>query len=236
MNPHLPRPKRDALPLSYRPAQNRCLRELVAGNDNSGSLALTLGLTITLSQTFNISPSVMPVSDYYKRYLRSDHWQNLRLEKLVCAGTLCHFCRQDSPSNDVHHVKYRESLKETKLKDLRVLCRRCHDLVHEVLRRFPAIQKLKHGNERWRVTEQHVHRILGHKISMPNEPSFPQSILREASARLKLARSNLQSVANPSRKDTPLSENLAKWFMCNQTCTDEDMLRRAAIFSGEPIH
>lgn len=165
----------------------------------------------------------------YRHYLRSEHWQNLRLEKLAKVSALCHFCRFESTSNDVHHVIYRASLRETKLRDLRVLCRRCHDLVHQVLKEFPAIKKEEHTKSQWRICEQHVRRRLGQKISIPKEAMLvKQSDMALASSRLKQARHRIPV----PRADTPLTEHVAHWFRTHLDCTDEAILRRAARHAG----
>lgn len=62
-------------------------------------------------------------------YLQSDHWKNLRLEKLASRNATCIRCGKQDPSNDVHHFIYR-NLYDVELEDLAVLCRDCHDLVH----------------------------------------------------------------------------------------------------------
>jgi len=70
---------------------------------------------------------------YYRFvYLKSDHWQDLRLRKLVAAKAMCAICNHESVHNDVHHIVYR-NLYDAELGDLRVLCRDCHKAVHAVL-------------------------------------------------------------------------------------------------------
>lgn len=68
---------------------------------------------------------------YYRNtYLRSDHWRNLRLEKLASVDAYCFRCGVRDLSNDVHHTVYRK-LYDVTLRDLIVLCRPCHQLLHE---------------------------------------------------------------------------------------------------------
>lgn len=69
---------------------------------------------------------------YRFQYLKSDHWQNLRLEKMVEVDAHCLRCGIRDLSNDVHHVRYRK-LYDVELSDLIVLCRDCHKIMHEVL-------------------------------------------------------------------------------------------------------
>lgn len=73
------------------------------------------------------------MSNYYRQtYLKSEHWQNLRLQKLVESDCLCLRCGKQSQHHDVHHLNYKKLYDVTTL-DLVVLCRTCHDLVHEKL-------------------------------------------------------------------------------------------------------
>lgn len=72
---------------------------------------------------------------YRSIYLKSDHWSNLRLQKLADCDAKCERCGKRDLSNDVHHLRYRR-LYDVLLEDLVVLCRRCHILVHEALELF----------------------------------------------------------------------------------------------------
>lgn len=68
---------------------------------------------------------------YYRTvYLSSDHWKNLRLQKLEL-NPKCEHC-STSKHLDVHHISYKE-LYNVKLKDLKTLCRSCHELEHKRL-------------------------------------------------------------------------------------------------------
>lgn len=69
---------------------------------------------------------------YRFSYLKSDHWKSLRLEKLASTGAACCRCEHIDPSNDVHHLNYK-NLWDVELMDLVVLCRPCHKKVHEVM-------------------------------------------------------------------------------------------------------
>ncbi len=70
---------------------------------------------------------------YYRfHYLRSDHWQNLRIAKLASVNAKCFYCWKRDLSNDVHHLIYR-NWRDATLDDLVVLCRECHELYHRVL-------------------------------------------------------------------------------------------------------
>lgn len=75
----------------------------------------------------------MPKSDWYRtKYLKSEHWQTLRVAKLASVDACCYCCGKRNLDNDVHHLHYRK-LWDVTLDDLLVLCRRCHDGTHAIL-------------------------------------------------------------------------------------------------------
>lgn len=105
--------------------------------------------------------SIAAKHSYRFGYLKSDHWQNLRLQKLAKEHGYCGLCRTDEWGNDVHHIFYRKSLYETQLCDLRVLCRRCHQLVHKIMEAYPqACPEMNHPRWRWRFIKSHARRVL----------------------------------------------------------------------------
>jgi len=63
-------------------------------------------------------------------YLKSEKWQNVRLEALVAAEGKCAICGEESIHNDAHHKYYPESFWDTTPEHLIILCRPCHDIVH----------------------------------------------------------------------------------------------------------
>ena len=66
--------------------------------------------------------------NYYRNvYLQSDHWRNLRKEKLELTPR-CEICKT-TLSLDVHHKSY-HNLYDVLIKDLQTLCRRCHTREH----------------------------------------------------------------------------------------------------------
>lgn len=69
---------------------------------------------------------------YRFEYLKSEHWKDLRISKLASVDATCARCKTRDLSNDVHHVRYR-NLYDVEMLDLIVLCRHCHDLVHQFL-------------------------------------------------------------------------------------------------------
>jgi hypothetical protein len=75
-------------------------------------------------------------------YLKSEHWQNLRIEKLAEEDACCFFCGHRDLRNDVHHVHYPDNLYEADTSMLRVLCREHHDMMHQF------IDAIKEQNEK----------------------------------------------------------------------------------------
>jgi len=78
----------------------------------------------------------MGMNPSYEKYLQSDHWKALRRKKHKQARrkgkhSRCAVCAA-TDRLDVHHVRYKR-LYNVKTKDLRILCRACHDAVHELL-------------------------------------------------------------------------------------------------------
>lgn len=88
---------------------------------------------------------------YRFSYLKSDHWDLLRLRKLASVDTKCKLCLERSLSNDVHHLNYR-NLFDVKLNDLVVLCRSCHNSVHEIIKKCQKINDTKSSRARWHRT------------------------------------------------------------------------------------
>lgn len=69
---------------------------------------------------------------YYRfTYLKSEEWKAVRLAALAKANARCGICKKRDLSNDAHHIRYPENIWETKPRDLVILCRECHDKVHE---------------------------------------------------------------------------------------------------------
>jgi hypothetical protein len=94
------------------------------------------------------------MSYYRDVYLRSEDWKNLRLAKIAHKGSKCSLCWSVQTSPDVHHVNYR-NLHDVGLKDLRVLCRTCHDKVHELLAKYPGMKRLEQRKQ-WKIIRSHL--------------------------------------------------------------------------------
>lgn len=181
----------------------------------------------------------MGSKSYRNVYLRSEHWSNLRIAKLAKCNAECHFCKSKSTSNDVHHVYYPHSIYETKLEHLRVLCRSCHNLVHEVLKKWPAINKELESSSRWRITEQHVCRLQGrHFRGMQKTESVPNQSQNNhhsyCAKRIRTARDVVSHGTGKriTRADTPFTFELSKWLIENPNVSDFVIVVMAAVFGN----
>lgn len=70
----------------------------------------------------------------YKAYLQTTHWRKMKRRKMAQADWRCEECGVEVGNGvplDVHHLTY-ERLGLELLSDLRVLCRGCHDAVHNL--------------------------------------------------------------------------------------------------------
>ncbi len=72
--------------------------------------------------------------------LKSEKWQNFRLEAMVKHGDRCCVCGKRSLKNDVHHIYYPSSWGETKVTHVVILCRKHHAAVHLLMRMYPRCQ------------------------------------------------------------------------------------------------
>lgn len=106
------------------------------------------------------------MSYYRDVYLKSDDWKSLRKHKLITKKNRCCLCGHTSKSNDVHHLKYKR-LYDVELKDLRVMCRACHEWTHDLLEKYPKMKTLK----RHKIWKQ----ILLHKTRQDRYSRFKPS-------------------------------------------------------------
>lgn len=70
----------------------------------------------------------------YKRYLRTQHWQQIRAKVLQRANGRCERCGYEPwrPGTlQVHHLSY-DRLGAESLEDLVAICPRCHMKIHAV--------------------------------------------------------------------------------------------------------
>lgn len=67
----------------------------------------------------------------YREYLQSVEWKTLRRVAKELAGHKCQLC-DSSRGLNVHHRKYPDILGTEPIKDLVVLCEKCHSMFHGV--------------------------------------------------------------------------------------------------------
>lgn len=68
---------------------------------------------------------------FYREYLESDHWRNLRAAAFKRYGRRC--CRCPSKVRlQVHHTRYRHPWESCTTDDLQILCRPCHEREHGI--------------------------------------------------------------------------------------------------------
>jgi len=72
-------------------------------------------------------------------FLKSEKWSNVRLACLARDKGCCMGCGKFDLSNDAHHIEYPENWYDTKLHQLRTLCRECHERVHEIMEVNPEM-------------------------------------------------------------------------------------------------
>lgn len=99
--------------------------------------------------------------EQYQQYLKSDHWKKLRRRKrrkfkeprcAICAST---------DQVDTHHLFYR-NIHDVQLSDLRLLCRRCHDVTHQLMAEGELSKvKYKSHHSMFGATKEKVKRRLG---------------------------------------------------------------------------
>jgi len=96
----------------------------------------------------------------YQQYLRSDDWKQKRAKKRRTNDS-CAVCHADSRL-DVHHLIYRDLVSVT-MGDLRVLCRRCHDVAHDLMREGRLVYRSANPNSRYTLTKAAVIAEIGRR-------------------------------------------------------------------------
>lgn len=78
--------------------------------------------------------SVAGKHSYRFGFLKSEHWEIVRVEALARDDAKCQLCGCRSLDNDEHHLMYRLNWENTESQDLVTLCRDCHDIIHLLLK------------------------------------------------------------------------------------------------------
>jgi hypothetical protein len=106
----------------------------------------------------------LSAQDLYRDvYLKSDHWLAVRKQALARANGRCQLCNK--PARDVHHRTYDRLGAEDPM-DLTVLCRRCHDIFHRVMR-LPSDAKVPRKRTAGRVKPKSKRRKRKAKAPTP---------------------------------------------------------------------
>lgn len=73
-------------------------------------------------------------SEQYLELLKDPRWQRKRLEKLQSANWRCENCFDGTKCLNVHHLEYKRGAMpwEYELRELQVLCEKCHKRTHEM--------------------------------------------------------------------------------------------------------
>jgi 5-methylcytosine-specific restriction endonuclease McrA len=108
-------------------------------------------------------------------FLKSEHWQATRKIALARQKARCRICGKKDWSNDVHHVKYRKNLKHL-WRDLLVLCRGCHSIVHFVLEHRKRMGANDNKKKTWRNVRRSAIRIR--KLSKQTSPEVALHVFR----------------------------------------------------------
>ncbi len=103
----------------------------------------------------------------YKNYLKSDDWKQKKLKKFSKSGgakSKCAICGSRERL-EVHHLVYK-NLYDVELKDLRILCKRCHSLTHKLFKEGKIRFKNKNPQSRFAIIKTAVKKEL--RISQVN--------------------------------------------------------------------
>ena len=107
------------------------------------------------------------MSYYRDVYLKSDEWRGLRMLKILSTNGRCAICGAISTSNDIHHLRYK-NLFDVKLKHLKTVCRRCHDDIHLLMKKYPKMKLLDTG-VMWATLVKHIRKKIGTAPEITNE-------------------------------------------------------------------
>jgi phage terminase large subunit GpA-like protein len=95
------------------------------------------------------------MNEQYSQYLQTEHWRNLKTAARHRWGKVCCVCGEREGFIDCHHLFYRD-LYDVKTRDVRIVCRECHDLIHKLFKagliRKPGCKNFKKQAKRfwWR--------------------------------------------------------------------------------------
>lgn len=82
------------------------------------------------------------MNDKYAKYLRSNPWNRKKQEAFSLFGRKCKKCSSEK-NLCIHHGTYDRVFEENVKTDLFVLCTKCHDLYHTLLKGKTTIKKTR---------------------------------------------------------------------------------------------
>jgi len=94
----------------------------------------------------------------YKKYLKSEDWKQKKNKKYY-KKRKCAICAETN-NLDVHHLNYK-NLYDVESEDLRILCRRCHFLTHDLFKQGKIKFKSNNHNSRFATIKNIVKNYLG---------------------------------------------------------------------------
>lgn len=94
----------------------------------------------------------------YREYLKSEDWINKRYQKRLRQNR-CAICAS-TENLDIHHLNYK-NLVDVSMDDLRVLCRRCHFLAHDLHKAGKLKFRNTNANSRYTLLKLAVKKELG---------------------------------------------------------------------------
>lgn len=118
--------------------------------------------------------------EQYQQYLESPHWKKTRARKRNRAKQ-CGICGA-TERLDVHHLNYR-NLIDVEMSDLRVLCRHCHEVAHQLHREGAYQFTSTNHHHRWAILKSAVKRHLSREVvTVESGPCITAAWLRQCSS------------------------------------------------------
>lgn len=161
----------------------------------------------------------------YLKYLESDHWKQLRREKIAIVGRQCQCCGKTGPIH-VHHIRYKNYYDCT-VDDLVVLLEECHNDFHNAVKYYKVRSEDYEAHQingvvlQYRATPRYIRRKQ--RRAAPKVPQFKQPgncrrAIRMAIKRCKSAHYNREAVTTLVSE---LTEILHSWPTSQPKPTDD---------------
>lgn len=152
---------------------------------------------------------------YRFTYLKSEQWQNVRIEALAREKGKCQICGEESISNDAHHMWYPESIWETRADHLVILCRPCHDFIHSMIPECKTNDE-EVGRANWLKFSNAIKNWRLEKITLFSSddglPVGPAQLRKELARVKSLLGDKGHPQADPRLKLIPTKEESDKFF------------------------